>query len=254
MHNAAFEASGINAVYIPFEVKDAASFIRRMVNPRTREIKWKLRGLSVTAPHKSILMEQLDWIEPTAQEIGAINTLVVEDDVLRGYNTDAAALIAPLREKGVTLSDARCAVIGAGGAARTALWSLQREGARLTLFVRDVEKAEPIAEKFGVDCLQLEGAKFEGFDLVVNATPLGTLGLREDETPVLANQLRGARLVYDLVYNPPKTRFMREACEAGCETLGGLEMLVAQAAEQFKLWTGKAAPVSVMMEAALRKL
>jgi 3-dehydroquinate dehydratase / shikimate dehydrogenase len=254
MHNAAFEALGLNAVYIPFEVKDAAAFIRRMVNPRTREIKWKLRGLSITAPHKSAIMEHLDWIEPSAQEIGAINTLVVEDGALRGYNTDAAALVAPLREKGLSLRDARCAVIGAGGAARTALWILQREGARMILFARDVEKARPIAEKFGVDCLRLDGATFEGFDLVINATPLGTLGLSEDETPALASQLRGARLAYDLVYNPPETRFLREAREAGCETLGGLQMLVAQAAEQFKLWTGKVAPVSLMMEAALRKL
>jgi 3-dehydroquinate dehydratase/shikimate dehydrogenase len=254
LHNAAFKELDINAVFIPFEVGDAAAFIRRMAHPRTRELKWNLRGLSVTAPHKSSVMEFLDWVDPSAQEIGAVNTIVFVDDALYGYNTDAAGLLTPLREKGVNLAGARCAVIGAGGAARSALWSLRREGARATLFARNVEKARPVAEKFGAGCERLEGAAFDGFDLVINATPLGTKGEREDETSAFSNQLRGARLAYDLVYNPQETRFQREAIEAGCEHLGGLRMLVAQAAEQFHLWTGQAAPVGVMNEAVLRKL
>ncbi len=254
IHNAAFEAAGMNAVYIPFEVKDAAAFLRQMAHPRTRELKWKLRGLSVTMPHKVAVMEHLDWIEESAREIGAVNTIVVEDDELRGYNTDAAALITPLRERGLSLRDARCAIIGAGGAARSALRALQREGARVILFARDVEKARPIAEKFGAGCEHLEEASFSGFELVINATPLGTRGDREDETPALASQLHGARLAYDLVYNPQETRFLREAREAGCERLNGLQMLVAQAAAQFKLWTGQPAPLDAMKEAVLRKL
>jgi 3-dehydroquinate dehydratase/shikimate dehydrogenase len=252
IHNAAFDALNVNAVYIPFEVLDAGEFLRRMAHPRTREIKWRLRGLSVTAPHKAAVMEHLDWIEASAQEIGAVNTIVVEDKGLRGYNTDAAALLVPLLEKGLSLTDARCAVIGAGGAARCALWSLRQEGTRVTLFARDVVKAGPTAEKFGADCRELEGASFDGFDLVINATPLGTRGEREDETPALADQLRGARMAYDLVYNPRDTRFLREARAAGCETASGLAMLVAQASEQFKLWTGKTAPLDVMNEAVQR--
>jgi len=224
--------------------------MRRMAQPRTREIKWRLRGLSVTAPHKSAVMKHLDWIAPSAQEIGAVNTIVIEDETLRGYNTDAAGFLAPLREKDVSLRGARCAIIGAGGAARSALWSLQQEGARVTLFARDVEKAQPIADEFGADCEELDGASFDGFTLVINATPLGTRGTREDETPALANQLHGAQLAYDLVYNPRDTRFQREARAGGCETIGGLAMLVAQAAEQFKLWTGQVAPRDVMSKAA----
>lgn len=254
IHNAAFAASGINAVYIPFEVKDPAAFLRRMAHPRTRELTWKLRGLSVTMPHKVAVIEHLDWIEESAREIGAVNTIVVEEEQLRGYNTDAAGLMMPLRERGLSLRDARCAVIGAGGAARSALWALQQEGARVTLFARDVEKARPVAEKFGADCELLDEASFSGFEVVINATPLGTLGEREDETPALSSQLRGARLAYDLVYKPQETRFLREARAAGCEHLNGLQMLVAQAAEQFRLWTGQPAPLDVMMEAALRKL
>jgi shikimate 5-dehydrogenase len=100
----------------------------------------------------------------------------------------------------------------------------------------------------------LEGASFAGFDLVVNATPLGMVGQFETETPVAAQQMRGARLAYDLVYNPVETRFLREARAAGCETIGGLAMLVAQAAEQFRLWTGALPPLGVMLEAAERLL
>ena len=102
--------------------------------------------------------------------------------------------------------------------------------------------------------MRLEGASFEGFDIVVNATPIGTLGQFENETPATARQLRGARIVYDLVYNPVETKFMREAREAGCQTLGGLAMLVAQAVEQFKLWIDTTAPEGVMREAAERGL
>jgi 3-dehydroquinate dehydratase/shikimate dehydrogenase len=254
VHNAAFKAIKHNAVYLPFEVSDAGEFLRRMAHPRTREIEWKLRGLSVTTPHKIAVMESLDWIEPSAMEIGSVNTIVIEKEELRGYNTDAPALLAPLIANGITLRDARCAVIGAGGAARSALWGLEREGSRTTLFARQVEKAKPVAEGFGAACEELDGASFDGFDLVINATPLGTRGEHETETPAVSSQLRGAGFAYDLVYNPDETRFLREAREAGCGTLGGRQMLVAQAAEQFRLWTGKEPPIEVMNEAMLRKL
>lgn len=254
LHNAAFKKLEVNAVFIPFEVEDASAFIRRMADPRTRELDWNLRGLSVTAPHKSTVMQYLDWIDAPAQEIGAVNTIVMVEDALHGYNTDAAALLAPLSEKGLSLRGTRCAVIGAGGAARSALWGLQREGARVVVFARNVEKAKPVAEKFGADCERLEDASFDGFELVVNATPLGTKGELEDETPALSSQLRGARLAYDLVYNPQETRFLREARAAGCERMGGLRMLVAQAAEQFRLWTGQPAPLDAMNEAVLQNL
>ena len=250
MHNAAFATCNVNAVYLPFAVSDVSQFIRRMVHPRSREMEWRLRGLSVTAPHKSAIMEHLDWIEPAAREIGAVNTVVIKDDALRGYNTDAAALLTPLLNRFRSLQDARCALIGAGGAARGALWSLRQAGASVTVFARNAERALPLAERFGVRCEQLDGALFDGFAVVINATPLGTRGPGEDKTPAVASQLRGARLAYDLVYNPLETRFMHEAREAGCETMGGLAMLVAQAAEQFKLWTNMDAPVEVMQQAA----
>ena len=254
MHNAAFEATGINAVYLPFEVRDVGGFMRRMVHPRTRELDWNLCGLSVTAPHKSAVMDHLDWIDPAAEGIGAVNTIVVRNDQLQGYNTDARGLIKPLSQKFGDLRAARCAIVGAGGAARAALWGLQQEGAELTVFARDAGKAEVLAEKFGAASKTLAEASFDGFDVVLNTTPLGTAGSLEDEMPATARQLGGARLVYDLVYNPTETLFLREARKAGCETLGGLSMLIAQADEQFRLWTGVDAPEGVMYEAASQLL
>jgi 3-dehydroquinate dehydratase/shikimate dehydrogenase len=254
MHNAAFAVRGINAVYLPFEVQEAKDFLRRMVHPCSRELDWNLRGLSVTAPHKSVVMELLDHVDDAAREIGAVNTIVVEDDKLSGYNTDAAAFLGPLRDRAVSLGGARCALIGAGGAARSALWALRREGAEVTLFARNMNKAGPLAEKFGASQAPLENTSFSGFDLVVNATPLGTRGPSEHETPASASQLQGARLAYDLVYNPALTPFIREATEAGCESIGGLGMLVAQAAAQFSLWNCEDAPLDSMREAAERAL
>lgn len=254
MHNAAFAATGKNAVYLPFEVNDVKAFIKRMVHPRTRELSWPLSGLSVTAPHKFAVMDQLDWIEPAAHEIGAVNTIMVEDDSVKGYNTDASGFLRPLVAKLGDLTNARCAIIGTGGVANAALWALRQAGARLTLLARDEEKGRNLAARFGAEWKGLAEASFDGLDVVVNATPLGTSHQFENETPATAEQLRGARLAYDLVYNPTETKFLREAREAGCQTLGGLAMLVAQAEGQFRLWIGKSSPEGVMLEAATTAL
>jgi 3-dehydroquinate dehydratase/shikimate dehydrogenase len=253
MHNAAFAATDINAVYIPFDVSDADEFFHRMLHPRTREMDWRLRGLSITAPHKSAWMSRLDWVEASATEIGAVNTVVIRDNALHGYNTDAPASLAPLAEKW-NLRGARVAILGAGGAARATLWSLRERGVSVTVFARDAGRARETARQFGASVASLDGARFAEFDIVINATPLGTRGRHQDRTPALANQLRGAQVVYDLVYNPSETRLLREARDAGCETLGGLPMLVAQAAAQFKLWTGHDAPVAAMRDAATKQL
>jgi 3-dehydroquinate dehydratase/shikimate dehydrogenase len=252
IQNTSFAAAGADAVYLPFAVRDITSFMRRMAHPRTRELDWNLRGLSVTAPHKTAVIDCLDWIDPPAKEIGAVNTIVIEADRLCGYNTDATAVLKPVNQKLGSLRDARCAIIGAGGAASAALWSLKQESANATLFVRNEEKGSALAERFGAGCEQLDGAHFKGFDVVINATPLGTLGSFEGETAASAVQLGGARLAYDLVYNPSDTLFLRQAREAGCDTIGGLAMLVLQGVEQFRLWTGIEASVEVMREAAER--
>ncbi len=254
MHNAAFAARNVDAVYVPFEVRNLKVFIRRMAHPYTRELEWNLRGLSVTAPHKSEVIEHLDWIEPAAHEIGAVNTIVFEDDALHGYNTDAGAFLAPLKNMVGDLRDARCAIIGAGGASRGVLCSLRHAGANATVFARNEARAQKLAEQFAAGARKLDSANFKNFDVVINATPLGTRGTSENETPATASQLEGASIAYDLVYNPHETCFLREARRAGCKVIGGLPMLVGQAAAQFELWTKETAPHDIMREAAEKQL
>jgi len=234
IHNGWFAAERLNGVYLPFEVKDIDSFVTRMVHPRTRELSWNLRGLSVTAPHKQTVMDHLDWIEPTAKEIGAVNTVVIETDRLLGYNTDAPGFIDPLLGKFESLAGKSAAIIGAGGAARAVVWALRSQNVNVTIFARNVSKAE----SFGVTCQPLASATFEDYDLVINTTPLGS-GAYIDQSPATAEQLNGVRCAYDLIYNPADTRFLLEARKVGCDTIGGLEMLVAQAKIQFELWTGR---------------
>src|SRR5262249_21597020 len=156
-------------------------------HPRSRELNWNLRGLSITAPHKQTVMECLDWIDPTAEEIGAVNTVVVERDRLLGYNTDAAGFIEQLLVRFGSLRDAQVAVIGAGGAARAAVYALRQQNAQVTLFARDMVKAQ---QSFDITCKSLSDASFAGYDFVINATPLGS-GAHKDQTPVTADQLSG---------------------------------------------------------------
>ena len=254
MHNAAFAATGLGAVYLPFEVADVGEFVRRLADPRTRELGWNLRGFSVTAPHKQAIIPFLDRVAPVAARIGAVNTVVIsEERGLEGFNTDADASVVPLAEV-MELKGARAAVIGAGGAARALLWALAERGARPTVFARDARRGRAVAEEFGAEFALLDGAHFRGFDLVVNTTPLGTRGALESETPARSQQMSGVPVAYDLVYNPAHTRFLDEAREGNCRTVGGLGMLVAQAEEQFRLWTGSEPPYGVMLAAAQKQL
>jgi len=257
MHNAAFKFHKMNAVYVPFAVKNLEEFIRRMVNPKTREIDWNFRGFSVTIPHKIEIMKYLDSVDETARKIGAVNTVKIEGDKLLGFNTDADGFIEPLKNAFGDLNGARVAVFGAGGAARACVYALQRENANVTVFARNSEKAKNLVVDFGVEIqdLQSQIEHFKNFDVIVNATPLGMKkGGLENETAAMAEQLKGVGLVYDLVYNPFETRLMREASLVFAPTIGGLAMLVAQAAAQQKIWTGKDAPVKEMSAAALGKL
>jgi shikimate dehydrogenase len=224
-----------------------------MVHPTTRELDWNLRGLSVTAPHKSSVMKLLDWIEPEAQEIGAVNTVVVQGNELRGYNMDVHGLIEPLRKRVGSLSGLSVAVIGAGGAARAAVWALKKEEARVALFARTRPKVEALASKYDLTFEPVQDASFRNYDVVINTTPVGS-GELVGRTLAVAEQLAGARLVYDLIYNPIETEFLKQARDAGCETLGGLEMLATQAQLQFQFWTGKSPSTALMYEAGLAAL
>jgi 3-dehydroquinate dehydratase/shikimate dehydrogenase len=255
MQNPAFVAEKVNAVFIPLLVKDLGEFFRRMVRRDTREVELNFGGFSVTMPHKQAIMTHLDEIDPVAHKIGAVNTVKIGGDKLIGFNTDAHGFITPLKNRFGDLKGAKIAVGGAGGAARACLYSLAEEGADITVYARDQTKAAALAEEFGVKV----GTPHTSFkpgtiDILVNATPLGMKGGETEGTIATAAQLNGVKLVYDLVYNPVETRLMREAKAAGVPSIGGLEMLVAQGARQFEIWTGRKAPVELMRNAVLERI
>lgn len=252
IQNAANARAGFDAVFVPLQIADIGEFFQRMVREGSREIDLNFRGFAVTNPHKRAVIDVLDTIDETAKAIGAVNTIFHDSGKWHGTNTDAEGFIAPLKERYGSLSGANVAVIGAGGAARACVYALWQEGADVTVLARDTTKAKPLAEEFGAKLLPLEA--LERPDILVNTTPLGTRGEHESETPVAADSLAGIKLVYDLTYNPRETRLLKEARATGCETLDGLEMLIRQAAAQFKIWTGRDADADVMRAAAIEQL
>jgi 3-dehydroquinate dehydratase/shikimate dehydrogenase len=243
IHNAALRAAGIDACYLPLAAADFEDF-------RAFAEAMRLEGASVTAPFKRAALDVAAEREDLAVRVGAANTLARRDDGRwRARNTDVAGFLKPL--EGIALAEMRVAVIGAGGAARAVLAGLAGVAESVTVHARREEAARGLAGEFGARATSLPPLP-GAWDVLVNTTPVGTWP-DEDATPLAADLLDGG-LVYDLVYNPPRTRLLREAAERGCRTIGGLEMLVAQAAEQFTWWTGRAAPAETMRHAAHRAL
>ena len=259
IHNAAFKFHNLNAVFVPLQVQNLDEFMRRMVKPETREVELNFKGFAVTIPHKQNIIKHLDFLDETAEKIGAVNTVKIVDGKLHGYNTDAHGFIEPLKNSYGDLSKAKVAVCGAGGAARACVYALKKEGAEVTIFARDVEKAKSFAEEFEVELKKLSTlnsplSTYKDFDIFVNTTPLGMKGKAEGETPAVAEQLKGLHLVYDLVYIPFQTLLMKEADIAEVPKIGGLAMLIAQAMEQQKIWTELDAPMKEISRAVLEKL
>ncbi len=255
MHNAAFTAADMNRVFIPLQVSDLDEFMSRMVKPETREVDLNFRGFSVTNPHKQAVIKHLDGIDETAEKIGAVNTVKIEDGKLLGYNTDAPGFILPLQAQFGSLSGINVSVVGAGGAARACIYALQQENANVTLFARDPAKAEALGDEFKIPVATLAPERsFGAADVLINTTPLGTSGDYENDSIATAEQLRGVKLVYDLVYNPTETLLIRNAKAAGVPTIGGLEMLISQGARQFEIWTGEKAPIDEMAAGVKKKL
>lgn len=254
IHNAAFRADGVDAVFLPLLVKNLGEFMRRMVRRQTREVELNFHGFAVTMPHKRSVIAYLDDIDRTAEAIGAVNTIRIEGDKLTGHNTDADGFIIPLKKALCDLANARVAVFGSGGAARACIYALKRENADVTIFARDAAKASTLAEELTVQIKELDRAEVSEFDVIVNATPVGMADLNEGASLVEAEQLRDVKMVYDLVTKASETPLLKEAAKAGVPSIGGVEMLIAQAARQFEIWTGREAPVALMETTALERL
>lgn len=213
----------------------------------------RLGGMSVTMPHKADVAAGVDRLTPDAQALQAVNCVTWDSGELVGHNTDGAGLVASLESDDVfRVSGRSCYVVGAGGAARSVVRALAEAGAAEIVVVnRTAAKAATTAELAGTIGRVGHAKDARNADLVINATSVGMAGTPgAHELPVEVSMLHSGHTVVDLVYHPLQTPLLRAAAEAGAHTVGGLGMLVHQAALQFELWTGVAAPLEVMHAAA----
>lgn len=248
MHNTAFEALGIDNefVFVASQVKseDLSNFVKGV---RTMGI----RGVACTIPHKTEIIEYLDEVDEVAQIVGSVNTVVNNDGVLKGYNTDWLGVINPL-EKITSLDNKTVALIGAGGVARAVAYAVTKRGAKLTIYNRSLEEAKKLAKEFGGKALSLHNLeKVKDADIIFNATPLGMYP-NEDKTPIPNELIRKNQIVFDAVYTPFETKLLRDAKSIGAQIILGTEMFVEQGAAQFKLFTGKGAPKDDMRKVFLK--
>jgi len=259
MHNAAFKKLGLDYLYVPFRVRKE-ELGRAVEGMRALNI----RGLNVTIPHKVAIIPLLDKLDPLVEKIGAVNTIVNDGGVLTGYNTDATGFLQALLEE-VEPEGKNIVILGAGGASRAVSFILAERGASLVILNRQLELdwAEELARRISqsfnkeVKALILNeenlAVMLERADVLVNATSVG-MSPKIDETPVPARLLKPGLIIFDILYNPVKTRLMKEAEVAGAQTIGGLDMLVWQGALAFEKWTGHKAPYDLMKREVIKAL
>jgi shikimate dehydrogenase len=245
LQNAGFQARKMDAVFLPFMVRELADFLCS-VEPLG------IAGFSVTLPHKQSILRHLDDCDPMAAAIGAVNTVVVRGGgKLYGYNTDYVGVLRAL-ERRIPLRGSRALIFGAGGAARAVAFALAQSGASVCVCARRPQAAKALARAVGGEVVERSRLQREFFDAIVNATPIGMHPV-EDRSPLAARELN-CRLVFDLIYRPRVTKLMQLAALRGIETVSGVEMFVAQGTAQWEIWTGERAPVEAMRRAVLRAL
>ncbi len=233
MMNAAFRRETVNAVYLALHAKSLADLLVCV-----REIP--IHGLSITMPYKEEIIKHLDNIEPLATKIGAVNTVIrAQDGKLYGFNTDVAGIVRPLEQR-LGLKDAKVLVLGAGGAARAAVFGLKERGAEVFIVNRSSRAGQKLAKKAKAKFLTQSQMRKLQFDVIINATPVG-MGSGK-QSPLQEKEIN-ARFLFDLVYVPAETRLMKLARARGLQVIPGSEMFVQQGARQFEIWTGKPAPV-----------
>ncbi len=237
MHNAAYKALGIEDEF-DYSTWDVQKGIEEIVE----EIKAKgIKGCAFTMPYKKDIVSLLDWVDETAKEIGAVNTVVNDEGILRGYNTDWLGIVDSL-ERLSDLKGKKVAIIGAGGAARAAIYGVLERGAIITdIFNRTPEHTEKLAREFGLNCAirgldEIKEAR--SADIVINTTPIGMKGVAEDETPLPKEFIGPDQIVFDVVYSLEDTQLIKEAKDKGAKVVAGTEMVLRQAVHQFFLHTG----------------
>lgn len=241
MHNAAFSALGLDAIYLAFDVPPEA-----LGNALAGCRALGVRQLAISIPHKQAVGAHCDELDETAHAIGAVNTVTRVGDRLVGANTDWLGAVQALEREG-PLAGANAVVLGAGGTARAVTFGLLRRGARVTVLNRTEETAAALAKDLGAHASGgLDALANMEHDVLVNTT---SVGLREDRSPVPAAALRPGSRVLDAVYDPAETMLLRDARTCGATPIGGKWMLVLQAAEQIRLWSGKTPPAELLSAA-----
>jgi 3-dehydroquinate dehydratase/shikimate dehydrogenase len=245
VHNRAFQARRIDAVYLPLlvtqnQLRDFFQFAEQA----------PLAGFSVTLPHKRRIMRYLDHIDPLAKRIGAVNTVIRKAGKWRGTNTDAEAVSGPL-SRVISLPKASALIVGNGGAARSAACALADSGAKIALTGRNPDRVRALARVVNGEPMSREQVAMRHFDIVINATPIG-MSPNVNDCP-FPDKIPG-EIVFDMVYNPLETLLIRRAREQGKQVIPGIKMFIEQAVRQFELWTGERAPRSTMEAAALDAL
>jgi 3-dehydroquinate dehydratase/shikimate dehydrogenase len=240
--NAAFRRENVNAVYLPLHAKTLKDLLNCV-----REIP--IHGISVTMPYKESILSHLDNTDAHTAKIGACNTVVrAQDGKLYGFNTDASGVLRPLERRLSSLEDAKILVLGAGGAARAAVFGLKERGAEVYVLNRSVAAGQKLARSARARSVKRADLRKLTFDVIINATPVGMGNTKE--TPLLDKEIN-ARYVFDMVYDPGETRLLKLAKERGAQIIPGVEMFIHQAARQFEIWTGKPAPWDEMLRVAL---
>lgn len=235
--NTALRRENVNGVYLALHAKTLPDLLACV-----REIP--IHGLSITMPYKESIVKHLDNTDSSTTKIGACNTVVrAQDGRLYGFNTDTSGVVRPLEQR-MALPGAKILVLGAGGAARAAVYGLKERGCEVYILNRTVGPAQRLARSARARLLKRADLKKMSFDVIVNATPVGMGSSRE--SPLSEKEIN-ARYVFEMIYDPPETRLVKLARERGAEIIPGIEMFVHQAARQFEIWTGKPAPWDEML-------
>ena len=245
LHNAAFAARRINAVYLPFLVRSLPDFLKAIPG-------FGLRGFSVTIPHKVGILRHLQDCDALAAEIGAVNTVTVRrDGSLLGSNTDYVGVLRALQTR-LALPKSRVLILGAGGSARAAAFALVRAGATVAICARRPGAAKALARAVGAEVVPRSALKTQRFDAILNATPVG-MHPQSQISPLLPSELH-CRIVMDLIYRPERTQLLKLAAKKRIATVSGVEMFLAQGIAQWELWMNRRAPENVMRRAVLDAL
>jgi 3-dehydroquinate dehydratase/shikimate dehydrogenase len=244
MMNTAFRRETVNAVYLALQATKIGDLLKLV-----HEIP--IQGLSVTMPLKQEIMEHLEHTDPLSAKIGAVNTVLRQEGKLYGFNTDVAGIVGPI-EKRLSLRGAKVLVLGAGGAARAAVFGCRDKGAEVFILNRTPETAQKLARQSGAKTIKKEAVAKTAWDVIINATPVGMSG--QKGAPILEAKDLNTKLVFDLVYNPLETPLLRMARQQNIPIITGIEMFVQQGARQFEIFTGKPAPEEEMLRVVIHSL